>query len=75
MAMFIILLTPVVHLVLAFIFDARLGGILRVGGVDPARIGAVGVLAIYIVVSNIGTVIESVRAGGRNDPVDQSKDP
>jgi acyl-phosphate glycerol 3-phosphate acyltransferase len=75
MAMFIILLAPVVHLVLAFIFETRIGGVLGLGGFDPARIGAVGVLAMYIFVSNIGTVIVSVRAGTRSDPVDQSKNP
>ena len=74
-AMFIILLTPIVHLVFALSFDTRIGGVIGIGGVEPERIGAVGVLAVYIFISNIHTIIESIRNGERPEPVDQSIDP
>ena len=74
-AMLIILLTPVVHLVFFYIFDERVGGVIGVGGTEPALIGAVGVLAVYIFSANIQTVIETVRGAKGSEAVDQSTDP
>lgn len=74
-AMLIILLTPVVHLVVFLIFDERVGGVIGLGGNDPALIGAVGLLAVYVFFGNIQTVIETIRNGQGDNLVDQSPDP
>lgn len=61
-AMLIILLTPVAHLVAALTVDTRIGGVVRFGGRDWERIVAVALLTAYIFLSNIVTVIETIRS-------------
>jgi hypothetical protein len=69
-AMLIILLTPVTHLVTAFIVDTRLGGVIRFGGRDWERIVAVTLLAVYIFLSNLSTTFETIRANKMNGNVE-----
>ncbi len=72
-SMLIILLTPLVHLLFAFLVDIKIGGVIRFGGRSWDRIIAVGLLAAYVFLSNLSTVFETVRPPSR--PVDHSGNP
>ena len=77
-AMLIILLTPVTHLVCALIIERPLAGALHFGGRNWPLIAAVAILSMYVFLSNMGTILQTINSQRVKDssasPVDHSQD-